>query len=222
MEEFKIIKSNEFRELIISLISKKDHGTLQKQGYPFPWEGTGISDHVYVFREKYNKVYEFIERDFKKEGLRGYYIDPLSEPYIQMPSLKPVMNTTLGKRSGTIYVGMTLRGDLFINENDNSLPIKFPRALFKMCPYCSNWKFDNDCKCKEYYGIELQDNEIKKFLNTGLENDAIEKGQAWTFDNDYIYHAFYKNNILKIFRKELDEETRKDYNLRFKKQEGKA
>lgn len=205
VEEFKITDVEEFRERIRSFIAGVDHGTLPERGYPFGWSETLRSDHVYVFREKYNKVYEALPSHWDTSYTRGIYIDPLTEPYTIFPSLESIMNDAGGMRSGRMIIGVTIDGRIGIDERDTSVDRMFPPAKFSKCKFCDAWKSlgDGSCKCLERYGRKLTVEEMGEFDDTGLVKDAKEKGYAWGDDGVCRYRAFYIDGSLTIFEEKI-------------------
>lgn len=76
---------NDYREAVTSLLKLNDDATLPRDGWPWPWETSRLTDYVYAFADGKTKTFT---GDEKRMG-----------PW---PNMKDQQNVTLGPRSGVM------------------------------------------------------------------------------------------------------------------------
>jgi hypothetical protein len=84
-EEVREAKTEErYREALAGFFESRDDASLpERDGWPWPWNDSDLTDHVYVF-----------------DGERV-----LVDPKIAWPGMKDIQQITLGPRSGVIVIG---------------------------------------------------------------------------------------------------------------------
>jgi hypothetical protein len=79
--------ADEFRINVNKMLAKRDDATLPKDGWPWPWDDSKLTDFAYYFND----------------GKVGWEDQPV------YPNMKDKKNVTLGKRSGLLVFGAKLR-----------------------------------------------------------------------------------------------------------------
>ena len=82
----RIIKKKDFLNAVAKILTRDD-ATKPEQGWPWPWDDSGLTDYAYAFED--GKV-----TAWKDSPPKGW------------PDMKARQNVTLGKRSGLLVVGL--------------------------------------------------------------------------------------------------------------------
>lgn len=109
----------EYRELLTAFLDDRDDATYPKDGYPFPWRTSKLTDETYLFAD--NKVWKMYKYD-------GNHDDPLTPAYfcwfedktcddnyeeiepkhslkVYLPDMEVIKNVQLGgRKSGIILI----------------------------------------------------------------------------------------------------------------------
>lgn len=91
-----------FRIAVAMFFGPEDHATLPEQGWPWPWDDSGLTDYAYAFDG--GRVWA--------SSFGGAWFDPTQpepegaeEDVAVFPNMAARKRVTLGRRSGAIFIG---------------------------------------------------------------------------------------------------------------------
>lgn len=104
---FDVSCEEEWRNNVLKFLKTRDDATFPKDGWPWPWEDSSLTDFAYTFDKETKKV--------KASNFGKHFFDPIEDPEdkydenepsrILFPNMKSIKKVTLGKRSGLLVFG---------------------------------------------------------------------------------------------------------------------
>ena len=118
MEEeawFRASSKMAYKAAVLNMLDSRDDATKPEDGWPWPWEDSGMTDYAYAFddgqvwftlcedypHEKWCSVSHYLEH--KARGTEDELKPDGDE--CEHPDMSAVQNVTLGKRSGVLILG---------------------------------------------------------------------------------------------------------------------
>lgn len=98
---FQIAAESDWRASVAIFLAGREDGTMPEDGWPWPWNDSGLTDYVYAFDD--GRVWAFGEVWFDptqpEPEPRGW------APSVVFPDMKAIQKIAWGKRSGVMVLG---------------------------------------------------------------------------------------------------------------------
>ena len=100
-EILKAKSEEEYRKNVEAFLEKRDDGTLPAQGWPWPWEDSGMTEYAYAFDNGEVYLCSFGTKWFLPSEEKELESDVKEAIF---PNMANKQKVTLGERSGTIII----------------------------------------------------------------------------------------------------------------------